>query len=222
MKRIAVYIHGKGGSAAEAGHYKSLLKDHEVIGFDYKAETPWDAVIEFRRFFASLNDYDSVLLIANSIGAYFTLMALDGAAGTPLKLERALLISPVVDMEKLISNMMLWSNVSEDDLRTRGEIPTNFGETLSWKYLCYVREHPIRWNVCCCNGNGDRHGAARFVPTDILYGSTDNLTSFDAIRDFATRSGASLTVMESGEHWFHTVEQMKFLDCWIERCVRLR
>ena len=25
----------------------------------------------------------------------------------------------------------------------------------------------------------------------------------------------SLTVMEGGEHWFHTEEQMRFLDEWI-------
>jgi len=27
--------------------------------------------------------------------------------------------------------------------------------------------------------------------------------------------GAELTVMEEGEHWFHTDEQMRFLDNWI-------
>ena len=26
---------------------------------------------------------------------------------------------------------------------------------------------------------------------------------------------ATLTVMEGGEHWFHTEEQMDFLDRWI-------
>ena len=27
-----------------------------------------------------------------------------------------------------------------------------------------------------------------------------------------------LTVTESGEHWFHTEEQMRFLDDWIRSC----
>jgi len=26
-----------------------------------------------------------------------------------------------------------------------------------------------------------------------------------------------LTVMKGGEHWFHTKEQMAFLDAWIKR-----
>lgn len=43
----------------------------------------------------------------------------------------------------------------------------------------------------------------------------DNLTSLETISDFANKYGATLTVMESGEHWFHTEEQMRFLDAWI-------
>ena len=39
---------------------------------------------------------------------------------------------------------------------------------------------------------------------------------------FAKTHGAELTVMEEGEHWFHTDEQMHFLDNWIisERSIR--
>ena len=32
------------------------------------------------------------------------------------------------------------------------------------------------------------------------------------ITDFANKHQATLTVMEGGEHWFHTEEQMQFLD----------
>ena len=53
------------------------------------------------------------------------------------------------------------------------------------------------------------------VPTWILYGDRDNLTSLETIRGFAEKHDASLTVMEGGEHWFHTEEQMRFLDDWI-------
>ena len=117
-----------------------------------------------------------------------------------VKIERAYFVSPVVDMEKLISDMMAWAGVSEERLRAEKEIQTNFGETLSYKYLCYVRENPVRWNV----------------PTHILYGENDNLQSVGIVTDFAKKTGASLTVMKGGEHWFHTSEQMKFLDEWIK------
>lgn len=118
------------------------------------------------------------------------------------KIGRAYFVSPVVDMEKLISDMMMWAQVTEQELMEKKKIPTEFGETLSWEYLCYVREHPIEWRV----------------PTHILYGKKDNLTSYETISDFADKIGASLTVMESGEHWFHTDEQMRFLDDWICKC----
>lgn len=38
---------------------------------------------------------------------------------------------------------MQWADVSEAELAEKQEISTTFGETLSWKYLCYVREHPV-------------------------------------------------------------------------------
>lgn len=182
MKPLIVYVHGKGGSADEAEHYRPLFPGSEVIGFDYRAQTPWEAREEFPRFFDPLRaDGHSLTLIANSIGAFFSMSALSAR-----QVDRALFISPVVDMEKLISDMMLLANVTEDELRVRREIPTEFGETLSWDWLCDVRRHPLRWTV----------------PTRILYGEHDNLTPLETMTAFAARIGAPLTVMPGGEHWF--------------------
>lgn len=72
MKHIVVYIHGKGGNAAEADYYKQFFANAEVIGFDYKAQTPREAEAEFVPYFNALREkYDKITLIANSIGAYF-------------------------------------------------------------------------------------------------------------------------------------------------------
>lgn len=196
MKRLIIYVHGKGGSAAEAEHYRSVFSDCDVIGFDYRSQNPWEAKEEFPKFFDSVaGGYDSVILVANSIGAFFSMCSL-----ADKKIEKAMLISPIVNMEKLIADMMIWANVTEDELKRRKEIPTDFGETLSWDYLCYVRENPIEW----------------LIPTRILYGENDSLTSFETMSEFAARINAPLTVMKGGEHWFHTDEQMAFLDNWIK------
>lgn len=142
-KNIVVYVHGKGGCAREAEHYKPLFPGSEVLGFDYRAQTPWEAREEFPPFFAALRERcETLTLVANSIGAFFSLSALDETL-----VDNAWLISPVVDMEKLIGNMMQWASVTEGELAQRLEIPTQFGETLSWRYLCDVREHPISWRV---------------------------------------------------------------------------
>ena len=195
MKRLVIYVHGKGGNAEEAKHYQPLFAESDVIGFDYKSHNPWDAKKEFPCFYdLHSKGYDSVILIANSIGAFLSMNALPNK-----RIEKAYFISPIVNMEKLIADMIMWSNVTEDAIKSKKEIQTDFGETLSWEYQRYVREHPIVWTV----------------PTHILYGEKDNLTSYETISEFADRIGATLTVMKDGEHWFHTDAQMKFLDNWI-------
>ena len=195
MKELVLYIHGKGGWAGESEHYKPLFPECEVIGLDYQTFTPWETGEEIREAVIKLKaNYDDIVLIANSIGAFFSMNAVIGAM-----IRCAYFISPVVDMEQLILNMMSWANITEKELEEKGVIPTSFGEDLSWDYLCYVREHPVCWTV----------------PTRILYGSRDNLTSYETISAFAKTHGAELTVMEEGEHWFHTDEQMRFLDNWL-------
>ncbi len=168
MKQTAIlYIHGKNGSAAEFEHYKPLFPECEVIGLDYRTFTPWETGAEIRFAIEKLkSEYDNIILIANSIGAFFSMNA-----GIDPVIKKAYFISPIVDMERLIADMVAWANVTEDELKEKGIIHTSFGEDLSWEYLSYVREHPIKWNA--------------------------------------------LTVMENGEHWFHTEEQMQFLDDWI-------
>lgn len=191
----AVYLHGKGGNAREAEHYRALLPGWRVTGLDYRAQTPWEAREEFLAYFkAARRDGTKVLVIANSIGAFFAMQALDET-----RVDRALFVSPVVDMERLIETMMAGEGITEPELRQRGEIKTEFGETLSWRYLQDVRQHPIRWRV----------------PTAILYGSGDALMPRETVEAFARRTGAVLTVMEGGEHWFHTKAQMQFLDAWV-------
>lgn len=192
---VVLYIHGQGGSAEEAAHYVPFFPNSDVIGLDYQSQTPWEAREEFSRLFdAVCGPYQSVAVIANSIGAFFAMHAL-----ADKKIDKARFISPIVDMQKLIEDMMIWANVSEDELCEKGKIETTFGQTLSWEYLTYVKTHPLDWAV----------------PTHILYGSRDHLTSHAAISTFAERINAPLTVMDGGEHWFHTPEQMQFLDTWI-------
>ena len=192
---VILYVHGKGGSSAESEHFIPLFPDFEVIGLDYKTITPWDTRTEIREAMGKLKDkYGSIILIANSIGAYFCLNA-----GIDVMIRKAYFISPVVDMERLILDMMALENVSEIKLKDKGVIKASFGEELSWEYLSYVRDHPVRWAV----------------PTRILYGRHDSLIPFHTVAAFSNAHGAELTVYEEGEHWFHTAAQMRFMDQWL-------
>jgi len=175
MEKAILYVHGKGGSAAEADRFKPLCPDCDVFGIDFDDFTPWGTKEIILNAFQSLHEkYDSVSLIANSIGAFFSMLALQNC-----EIEKAFFISPILDMEKLILDMMKWANVTEDELRTKLIIHTDFGEDLSWDYLTYVREHPICWNV----------------ETEILYAGNDNLTSRDTVDRFISSHKAGLTVM---------------------------
>jgi surfactin synthase thioesterase subunit len=134
-----------------------------------------------------------IRLYGVSIGAWLAMQALRAE-----KLEKALLVSPVVDMETLILSMMQGAHVTEEQLKAAGEIPTEMGETLSWTYLCWVREHPLQWHT----------------PTQVLYGDKDALTSRAVMERFRRQSGAHLTILQGGEHWFHTPVQLAALESW--------
>lgn len=178
MKHALLYIHGKGGSAAEADSFADCCDGYELIGVDYDIYLPWETPQLIRAAFTEVAaQYPAVSILANSIGAYFAML---GLFDCPV--QKALFISPVLDMEKLIQTMMGWAQVTEQELCERGEIPTDFGETLSMRYLNYVRQHPVRWEI----------------PTDILYGELDNMTSSETVAEFARTHHAGLTVMPAG------------------------
>lgn len=200
MKKAILYVHGKGGTHTEAENYKKNCLGFDIIGIDYKYDVPWLVQQPLKHAYdTAYKQYDKIFILANSIGAYFVMNTLQNC-----KIEKALFISPVLDMEQLILDMMNWANISEKKLREKSEIPTDFGETLSWKYLCYVREHPINWTI----------------PTEILYGENDNLITKKTINIFVDHHNAHLTVMKDGEHWFHTDKQLFFLDNWMKQALK--
>ena len=196
MKNVVIYIHGKYGTVEEAEYYKKFFNEADIIGFEYTSEYPWDFQKEFSNFIDNIYiKYKKISIIANSIGAYFTMLSL-----TNKNIEKAFFISPIVDMEKLITDMMFLENITEEELYKKKKIKTSFGETVSWDYLTFARKNPIEWNI----------------PTYILYGENDDLTSYETILNFTNKSKANLTIMKGGEHWFHTDEQIEFLDNWIK------
>ena len=196
MKNVVIYIHGKYGTVEEAEYYKKFFNEADIIGFEYTSEYPWDFQKEFSNFIDNIyKKYKKISIIANSIGAYFTMLSLINK-----NIEKAFFISPIVDMEKLITDMMFLENITEEELYKKKKIKTSFGETVSWDYLTFARKNPIEWNI----------------PTYILYGENDDLTSYETILNFTNKSKANLTIMKGGEHWFHTDEQIEFLNNWIK------
>ena len=116
MNKGLIYIHGKGGTAEEAERYKHIFPEYDVWGADYKAQTPWEAQEEFGKFFDLFSaEHKDIIIIANSIGAFFAMNALSGK-----NIAKSYFISPIVDMEKLILDMLQWAGVSERELLKKG------------------------------------------------------------------------------------------------------
>lgn len=195
-RRAILYIHGKGGCGAEAERLKPLLPGYDIVGPDFEDFTPWGTRDAICTAYARLTErYETVIPLAVSIGAYFAMHAL-GELGVP----RMLFVSPVLDLGMLIANMMQWAGVTEAELKEKKIVPTDFGEDLSWDYRKYVLEHPVK--------------AAKH--TSVLWTPNDALVPKAMVDAFTAANETDLTVMENGEHWFHTEEQLAFLDKWLK------
>lgn len=211
--RVYIFVHGKLSCKEEAQGFAEIAtkRNYQVFSFDLpehgerKSErypcNVWNGVRDLHTVWSYVKQHwSSIHLYANSLGAYFSLLAYKDYS-----MESCLFLSPILDMERLIQNMMEWFGVSEEVLKEKKTVPTPMGETLDWEYYCFVRENPVdKWAV----------------PTAVLYGSKDNLTEQSVVDDFVKRFGADLTVLQDGEHYFHTQQQLAFLRQWEEKHIR--
>lgn len=206
--KVYICVHGQGGDKEEARFLSGIAcgGGWQVISMDLPGHgerkmegellRPWDAAAGLQDILGfTRRRWGKAALYATSIGAWLSLQSFAGEV-----FERCLFVSPVLDMGKLIEGMMAAAGVTRARLEQERFIPTEFGQTLSWEYFLYVRKNPIiQWQS----------------PTRILYAGRDALVGRGDIDAFAGRFGCGVTVMEDGEHWFHTDGQMRFLDGWI-------
>lgn len=203
---VYLFVHGQCGSKEESVRFAEAVSGTgcQVLGIDLPEHgqrkdsaklLPWEVVSELKKVYLYLAEHwQHICVRANSIGAWFSMLAFGNEP-----VEKCLFVSPVLDMERLITDMMSWANVSEEQLEREKEIKTDFGHTLSWDYLCYVRENRIaEWKI----------------PTEILYADGDNMVRRETVDAFAEKMHCELSVMENGEHWFHTPEQLAFMKNW--------
>ena len=205
--KIYIHVHGKMSrkeyaegfaEAAEANGWQTLsfdLPEHGERKDKAHRCDVWNGIRDLNVIADQVfSGWDRVSLFACSLGAYFSLNAY-----TDRPFEKCLFQSPVVDMEWLVRHMMLWSDVSEEELREKQEIVTEI-DTLRWDYYQYIISHPITsWEI----------------PTTILYGGRDNLQPIESIRSFAEKFDARLTISEQSEHPFMAAEDKKTVDKWL-------
>ncbi len=140
---------------------------------------------------------NSISLWANSMGAYFSLLAYKDEV-----LKQSMFLSPVLDMSRIIQNMMKWFDITEEQLCMEKEISTPIGQILYWDYYQYVIKKPIvKWDP----------------PTSILYGKKDELCEYDILSSFISKFNCSLSVSDASEHYFHTEKDLTIYRKWLNK-----
>ena len=206
-EKVYIHVHGKMSRKEYAEEFAAIAqeKGYQTISFDLPRHGErcdskdrcdiWNGI----RDLTAVGDYafghwKEVSLYACSLGAFFSLHAF-----SRLPFRKCLFQSPIVDMEYLIRQMMLWFDVSEQRLEREQEVDTPI-DVLSWNYWQYVKAHPIsRWDI----------------PTAILYAGRDDLQSRDVMDRFVTRFGCTLTVSPDSRHPFMEEADFPVVDRWL-------
>jgi alpha-beta hydrolase superfamily lysophospholipase len=203
-----IFVHGKMSNkeSAEAFAEIAASKGYQTISFDlpeHGERTDKQYKCNIANGIADLNQigeyvfkkWKTVSLFGCSLGAFFSLHAyLDK------HFENCLFQSPIVNMEYLIQQMFIWFNISEKQLKEKGEILTPV-DTMSWPYYLYVKEHPIgKWTT----------------PTHILYGAKDNLQSREVIDEFVRNFDCQLMVSQNSEHPFMNESDRTIVETWMK------
>ena len=206
-EKVYLFVHGKLSSKATAAGFAGIAqeKGYQTLSFDLprhgdRAESTercdiWNGRNDVKRMCdAVFGRWKQAGLYGCSLGAFFSLHA---CGDYPFR--SCLFQSPIVDMEYLIRQMLLWFDVSEQRLEREREVETPI-DTLSWDYYQYVLNHPInRWDI----------------PTSILYGGRDNLQSRQVMEHFADRFGCRLTISEASEHPFMEPSDAPIVEDWL-------
>lgn len=206
-----IYIHGQGGNKFEAERFAMIAtsKGFQVLAIDLPKHgtrhdkvdfVPWEVEKELR----IVMDYakcrwNKICIRATSIGVYFSLLSFKSN-----KIEKCLFVSPLLDMQRMISDLMHLANVSAEQLKIKKVMNTDFGQTLSWQYYCYAIENKVK--SLCKN-------------TEILYASGDEVIPQNTIEKFAKENNCGITILNGCEHWLHLPNEVKYMEDWERKFV---
>lgn len=201
-----LFVHGLGGNKFEAERFASIANayGHQVLSIDLPKHgnrtdetnfVPWEIDKELNAIMSyAKRRWNKILLRATSIGAYFSLLSLKAET-----FEKCLFVSPLLDMERMITDLMKFAGVTEERLKIEKEIKTDFGQTLSWEYLRYARNNPVK-AIC--------------KDTEILCASNDEVIPYETVLKFSECNGCRLTVLDGGEHWLHMPDDVRKMEQW--------
>ena len=112
-KKVFLFVHGQGGNKEEAIPFAEIVvpKGYQVIGIDLPVmDQPWKVSAMLNEVKEYLHqNYDSVNIRANSIGAWFSLLSFQDTV-----IDQALFVSPILNMRVFIEGMQEKDNTYYD------------------------------------------------------------------------------------------------------------
>ena len=182
---------GADGDGAEDPELGGLDGLHGAGGGQYEMKD-----IIRNKFSELIKPYDEVVVIANSIGAFYTYEYL-----YDFNIKQAFFISPVANMFQIIFNLMINNGITRERLKEERFIRIDSKTTLSYEFYQYLSDN--------------LHNQNFKVPTEVLYGSKDELVYIEDINNFIMDHDARLTIKKGSKHYFHSEEEKEFIKHWI-------
>ena len=209
--KLYIHVHGKMSQKEHAAQFASIAaeKRYQTLSFDLPEHGDRKSTSDRCDVWNGMRDlktvanwafahYKHVSLFGCSLGAYFSLQTY-----AELPFEKSLFQSPILDMEYLVRQMMLWFNVTEERLENEKEIDTPV-DPLRWDYFQFILSHPVEnWPI----------------PTAVLYGGKDDLQSRPVIDAFCTAHRCCLTVSENSGHAFMEDGDEKIIAQWLQKYI---
>lgn len=201
-----IFVHGQGGNKFEAERFALIASNYgyQVLAMDLPKHgtrtddidfVPWEAERELKSIMEyAKGRWGKISVRATSIGVYFSLLAFKNEI-----IEKCMFASPLVDMVRMIDDLMKLANVGEERLRAEKEIKTDFGQTLSWQYYRYANDNPVK-AIC--------------KRTEILYATGDEVIPQETVEKFAKDNNCKLTILDGGEHWLHLPCEVGKMERW--------
>lgn len=205
-EKVCLYLHGQGGSKRESERFAWIACEngYQVIAVDLPEHggrkdsacfVPWDVEAELHEVLAYMKKrWNHISIRAVSIGVWFSLCAFEDE-----RFETCLYSSPLLNMSRMIHDLMYWHGVDEKILQEKQEITCEDGTVLSWRYFMYAREHGIH---------------ALSDNTHILYPECDEMIPRETVERFVNENGCTLDVVEHAKHYMHTEKEIEMMEKW--------
>ena len=133
-----------------------------------------------------------VSLLAISVGAYVALCDMPSRT-----FERAWLVSPLLDLERYVRDVMSACSVTDERLEAETVVDTPRA-SLSWPDLCFLMEHPVRLDM----------------PSWTIRGDGDDVVPREALSRFLSAPGAELVEIAGGPHFLGEPPYLDTVASW--------